>query len=90
MSSDELKMSPEDLANQQWTILFECEAGNKQEIILRGHCRQEAVDFAELMDGTSPMYVYPPDENSPIGKCVWIEEGKPICGKPFKCKVKEE
>lgn len=26
-------------------------------------------DFAGLMDGTSPMFIYPPGPGSPIGKC---------------------
>jgi hypothetical protein len=38
--------------------------------------------FAELLDGTSPMYIYAPGELSPIGKCA-------TCGGKLSSEVKE-
>ena len=82
---------PADIANQVWTVLFECEAGHRSDIQMRGHSKQEVTDWMQLLDGTSPMYVFPPDEHSPIGKCMWKEPTDPeFCGKPFKCRLKEE
>jgi hypothetical protein len=43
---------------------------------------EQLQQWAGLMDGTSPMYVYPPDKKSVIGKCG-------VCGKPFKATVTE-
>jgi hypothetical protein len=52
--------------------------GNTQRIYMADHTRDMARDFAQMLDGTSPMFVYPPDECSPIGKCV-------NCGARFTC-----
>jgi len=51
------------------TVHIVCEQGHEQDIKLQNVDRQFAEGFAGLIDGTSPMYVYPPDEKSSIGKC---------------------
>jgi hypothetical protein len=42
-----------------------------------------AKQLAGLLDGTSPMYLYPPGPESVIGKCG-------ICKAQIKCNVTEE
>ena len=60
-----------------------CAAGHQQRIFLRGYTREMAIDFAGMLDGTSPMFVHPPREvdsaHTMIGKCTW--EG---CGAWFR------
>jgi hypothetical protein len=39
-----------------------------------------AETLAGLLDGSSPLYIYPPGEGSPIGKCA-------VCGAKLNCTV---
>ena len=58
-----------------------CEQGHRQAIKVDPDLGEEwARGLAGLMDGTSPMYLYPPGANSPIGKCG-------ICGTPITATV---
>lgn len=57
-----------------------CDNGHEQKIVLHGYSRAAAIDFARMVDGTSPMYAYPPRqfpvEGSPLARCgicrAWI------------------
>lgn len=44
--------------------------------------REYVETLAGLLDGSSPFYIFPPGDLSPIGKCG-------ICGAPIKCSVFE-
>jgi hypothetical protein len=57
-----------------------CESGHRQSFTIENMSPEWVEMWAGLMDGTSPLYVHPPDEKSVIGKCG-------ICGKPFKASV---
>lgn len=64
-------------------ITAQCYNGHKQELRIHDEL---GIDFArthaELLDGTSPMYVFPPGADSMIGKCG-------ICKVPFRCTIEE-
>lgn len=53
----------------KYRIEFRCEKGHKQVMTYSGVTREYADGHAKLIDGTSPMYVYPPGNDSSIGKC---------------------
>ncbi len=58
-----------------------CEKGHRQVIKVDSSLGEEwARNLAGLLDGTSPMYVYPPGEDSPIGKCG-------VCGTPITATI---
>ncbi len=59
-----------------------CEAGHTQTFRVVDMSREWVESWAGLMDGTSPMYVYPPTDFSPIGKCG-------ICSRRLKTTVTE-
>lgn len=65
-----------------YKVTAKCENGHEQSITLQGMTKEWAESYAGLLDGTSPFYIYPPNEKSVIGKCG-------ICGKTFKCKIEE-
>lgn len=50
-------------------MYLRCENGHDQVIIVRGLDLDTVKGMAGLIDGTSPMYVYPPGPESMIGKC---------------------
>lgn len=58
--------------------------GEKQGLRFEGtqFTRQYVEQFAGLLDGTSPLYVYPPGTSSDIGKCG-------MCGGRFTAEVTE-
>jgi hypothetical protein len=66
-------------------IVIRCQKDDDHAKVLRfdPHLGFEWVwTLAGLLDGTSPFYIYPPGEGSPIGKCA-------ICGAPYTCTVLE-
>jgi hypothetical protein len=59
-----------------------CANGHKQVLqVAESLGRDYAQHLAGLLDGTSELYRYPPDENSVIGKCG-------VCGAKIECEVK--
>jgi hypothetical protein len=44
--------------------------------------RYAGAQLAALIDGSSPMYIHPPGEGSPIGRCA-------LCQGKLKCTVEE-
>ncbi len=49
-----------------------CENGHQQRLFLSGMTRQMAEDYAQMLDGSSPMYVRDPRSdptNTWIGRC---------------------
>jgi hypothetical protein len=59
-----------------------CTRGHRRVLRLANYSRQEAELFAGLLDGTSPAYQYPSDDDSPIGKCA-------SCGAKLVARVSE-
>ncbi len=58
-----------------------CESGHRQIMKVDASLgREYAESLAGLLDGTSPLYLYPPGEDSCIGKCG-------ICGKKITCTI---
>ncbi len=75
-----------------WTLTCDCEAGHVQTLRISKEMSREWVEqLAGLLDGTSPLYVFPPGSDSPIGKCCYTlgvkESEYSTCGKPFKAVV---
>ncbi len=61
-----------------------CQNGHTQQLKLSQDLgRVWAENYAALLDGSSPLYLYPPDETSSLGKCG-------LCGKRIKATVMEE
>lgn len=62
-------------------IIASCARGHEQSIKIQ---RQLGIEFAKqqaaLLDGSSAIYVQPPGQDSPIGKCR-------ICRAPITCRV---
>lgn len=54
-------------------IVIRCEAGHEQRILTPDFTREMAQELGTMMDGTNPIYVYPPREfpmeGSKLGKC---------------------
>lgn len=65
---------------QHFVITVRCESGHEQKIGYYGLHRPFVESVAGFMDGTSPMFKYPPGAESAIGKCG-------ICGKQVKATV---
>ncbi len=65
-------------------VTAKCENGHEQFVTYYDMTREQVEVIIGLVDGTSPLYIYPPGENSVIGKCAY-----PNCGKPFKCSIQE-
>jgi hypothetical protein len=69
-------------------ILIRCENGHDQIIRAEGP-REYVENLAKLMDGTHPMYRFPPRQyptsGSSIGRC-----GMPDCGAWISCSVSAE
>ena len=60
-----------------------CANGHRQVLQIAGELGLEyARGLAGLLDGTSDLYRFPPDEKSVIGKCG-------ICGSQIECVVSE-
>lgn len=64
-------------------IEFTCKEGHQQVITYTGMQREFAESVAKLMDGSSPLYVFPPGPESSIGKCG-------ICGAQLTSRVLDE
>jgi hypothetical protein len=45
-----------------FTILAKCGNGHSQEVVLHNFTEQAAREYAALLDGTHPMYIYSPRE----------------------------
>ena len=71
-----------DGSKTYFQVTAACATGHSQTFRVYGMSREWVDGWAGLMDGTSPLYVSPPDEQSPIGKCG-------ICGAKITCKVEE-
>lgn len=80
-------------------ITMRCLGGHEQTIDLPGENQVVALALAGLMDGTSPAYKHPPqDEVTQIGRCQWpvltrglfgrMRDAVP-CGRRFICTVAE-
>lgn len=66
---------------KQILVTVTCEAGHSQPLKLDSSFGEDyARSFAGLLDGSSPMYKFPPGPESVIGKCG-------ICGKRVKATV---
>ena len=65
-----------------YTLLFKCDNGHESRLEMHGMTEEMVKDYAQLIDGSSPMYVYSPigDPKSSIGKCN-------ICGAQFTCSI---
>ncbi len=50
-------------------VTFTCKAGHSQTIEYIGLTREFAETQAKLIDGSSPLYKFPPGPDSIIGKC---------------------
>lgn len=72
-------------------ITATCSAGHKSTIRYSGFTLEMAIVQAGLLDGSSPLYIYPPKEGDggKIGRCQWAEPGQKPCGKWFKCTIEE-
>jgi hypothetical protein len=85
-------------------VRAECSAGHIQEFTFIGMDRDFVEGLCGLMDGSSPMYKYPPGPESMIGKCQWQkmvtpeelanpfhdhQTPAPICGRQIKCTIVE-
>lgn len=56
--------------NRERGVLVKCQdCLAQQPIRTPDHSREMAETFAGLLDGTSPLYAIPPDENWQIGAC---------------------
>lgn len=67
-----------------YLIHFICAGGHQQNLrIDKSLGKDYAINLAQLMDGSSPLYVHPPDEKSMIGKCG-------ICGKKVTATVYDQ
>lgn len=65
-----------------------CKAGHVTRLIYQDMSRDFVEGVCGLLDGTSPMYLFPPCEDSSIGKCAWSEPGSlEVCGEPFKASI---
>lgn len=65
-------------------VRVECSSGHEQTIKYDESFSLEWVETqCGLLDGTSPLYEYPPGPESVIGKCG-------ICGKQVKCSIVPE
>lgn len=65
-------------------IYVRCQADEGHVKILRFRPEESLallVALAALLDGTSPAYIFPPAEGSPIGRCA-------ICGARLECEIK--
>lgn len=64
-----------------------CENNHRQRIYLRGMTAEMADDYAGILDGTSPVYAYPPREHpvteSSIGRCQFNSCGAWFRATPF-------
>lgn len=69
--------------DMKFKIVAECKKGHSQILHVEGMDRKSVELQAGLIDGTSPFYLYPPDETSVIGKCGF-------CGRKFICSVYED
>ena len=65
-----------------FTILARCTNGHESKITVSGYHRDDAVQLARVMDGTSDLYISSPrgDADSGIGRCG-------ICRAQFDCRV---
>jgi hypothetical protein len=72
--------------DMRYKATFTCEKGHSQTTRLDASLgRGWAEQWMRLLDGTSPLYLYPPKPGEPgvIGRCG-------ICGSPIKGKLTEE
>lgn len=70
---DVLLSQVDQIAGKSQGILATCENGHEQRIYTPHMSRQEAVDFAAMLDGTSPMFAHSPRTDplpgSRLGRC---------------------
>lgn len=71
------------MTDPTYTLRLTCKNGHTQDLRCPGQARAWVEHLGKLMDGTSPFYVYPPDDRSVIGKCC-------ICFAPFTSEIVEE
>src|SRR5262245_31221790 len=61
----------------KFTLEVKCESGHHQNLTFEGEevTREWLIEYGKIMDGTSPIYKYPPREYpmdfSMCGKCAW-------------------
>jgi hypothetical protein len=67
----------------KFVVEARCSAGHVQRLTYEGFDREYVEAMCRLLDGTSTLYKYPPDDKSPIGKCR-------TCGLWFTAKIVEE
>lgn len=64
-------------------VMCRCTNGHEMTITYNGLSREFVDIQCGLLDGSSALYKFPPDDKSPIGKCG-------ICQCQIKCTVLEE
>lgn len=68
--------------SKRYGVHLRCENGHEQHVILDVGDREEAVTFAGLLDGSSPLFVHKPGPESLMHRCG-------ICRGSFKATVSD-
>lgn len=74
-----------DAGYRKQRLRITCKRGHTQEITIDGMSRDDAEQYAGILDGSSPFFVHPSPPESLVGKCgICAEAGEAV---PFEADV---